>query len=73
MKPEDIADEKWNSIYKKKPGNGQKCMSKIWGEQGYAGSCTFVDGYFESYDDQRNRLIITRWKHDLWLPLDETK
>lgn len=73
MKPEHIPDEKWNSIYKSKPENGQMCMSKILGEHGYAGSCTFIDGYFETYEDQRNRLVIIRWKHDLWMPLEETK
>jgi len=65
-------DSAWFSIYITKPKNGQNCMSKIEGEQGYAGSCVFNDGYFESYDNQRNRLIITRWKHNLWLPIELT-
>ena len=63
-------DSDWISIYNSRPNDGQNCMSKIEGEQGYAGRCVFNNGYFETYDNQRNRLIITRWKHSLWLPAD---
>ncbi len=63
-------DEGWFNIYINKPDNGQLCKSKIQGEEGYVGSCIYNNGYFETYQDLRNRLEITRWKHDLWLPLN---
>ena len=70
MKQEQLPnDNKWNSIYLVQPDQGQKCTSKIKGEGGYVGECIYNNGHFETYEDCRNRFIITRWKHDLWLPL----
>lgn len=64
-----LPDQEWNHLYINKPENGQKCMSKIKGEEGYVRECIYNDGYFETYEDKRNRFVITRWKHDLWLPV----
>jgi hypothetical protein len=64
-----LPDQEWNCLYIKKPKNGQKCMSKIKGEKGYVSECIYNDGYFETYEDKLNRFEITRWKHDLWLPV----
>jgi hypothetical protein len=66
---EMLPDGQWNNIYTTKPENGQKCMSKIKGEEGYVGKCVYKEGYFETHEDMRNRFVIIRWKHDLWLPL----
>jgi len=63
-------DEKWISIYLKRPQEGQVCASKIVFEEGYVGRCIFHNGYFETYEEHRNRLVITRWKNDLWLPIE---
>ena len=60
-------DQKWISIYVEKPIEGQVCMSKIKGEQGYVSSCVYHNGYFETYSDESNQFVITRWKHDIWL------
>lgn len=71
MKEQQIPEDyQWNHLYLKKPEEGQKCMSKIKGEQGYVGCCIYTNGYFETYGDHRNRIVITRWKHDLWLPTE---
>ena len=64
-----LPDNEWNNIYIYKPKNGQKCMSKIKNERGYVSKCVYNNGYFETYEDERNRFVITRWKHDLWLPV----
>ena len=70
MKEQQILpDEKWNSIYLSKPENGQICMSKVKGHKGYVGQCIYNNGNFETYEDDTNRFIIIRWKHDLWLPV----
>ena len=37
--------------------------------QGYVGECIYTNGYFETYRDHRNRIEITRWKHDEWAAL----
>jgi hypothetical protein len=63
-----LPDKEWNHLYIEKPENEQKCMSKIKGEEGHVSECIYKDGYFETYKDERNRFVITRWKHDLWLP-----
>ena len=64
-----LPDQEWNNLYIDKPKNGEKCMSKIKGEEGYVSECIYNDGYFETYEDKTNRFVITRWKHDLWLPV----
>ena len=64
-----LPDEQWISIYIQKPKQNQMCESKIKGEKGFVGCCIYKDGYFETYNDHSNRFEITRWKHDLWLPL----
>ena len=56
----------WISIYLKKPKDGQIVASRISNEQGYVGECIYKNGYFETYKDHRNRIEITRWKHDEW-------
>lgn len=63
----------WISIYKETPEHGQIVMSRRSGEDGYCDKCEW-DSYtstFRTYDNQRNRYIITIWKHDEWKPLDE--
>lgn len=62
-------DSKWNDFYLIKPKEGQICMSKRKGEGVFIGECIFTNGYFETYRDHENRLEITRWKSDLWLPI----
>jgi len=59
----------WQSVYIKKPNEGQKVASRISNEQGYVGECIYTNGYFETYHDCRNRIEITRWKHDEWAVL----
>ena len=56
----------WVSVYIQKPNEGQKVASRISNEQGYVGECIYTNGYFETYRDHRNRIEITRWKHDEW-------
>ena len=65
-------DHEWNNIYLSEPTEGQLCMSKADGKDGYVGECAYHNGYFETYEIHSNRVIITRWKHDLWLPLQRT-
>lgn len=61
--------EKWISIYVQRPHEGQYVKSRISGEDGYVGCCQYVNGYFETYVDYRNRIEIIRWKHDEWTPI----
>ncbi|MCP4761950.1 MAG: hypothetical protein GY870_09210 [archaeon] len=58
--------DNWISIYHEKPKEGQIVMSKINEEEGYCGKSVYINGYFETYEDHRNRLTITRWKHNMW-------
>ena len=58
----------WISIYIKKPAEGQVVTSRPKGQQGYASNTVYTDGYFQSLEDHGNRVIITRWKHDEWMP-----
>lgn len=69
-KKEIPSDSKWNDLYVGKPEDGQKCMSKVRGAEGYINTGVFVNGYFETYINHINRFEITRWKHDLWLPVN---
>jgi hypothetical protein len=60
--------KKWISIYQKRPICGSICVSRVSGEEGYT-SNTAYDGNtatFRSFENLRNRLIITVWKHDEW-------
>lgn len=59
----------WVSVYIQKPNEGQKVASRISNEQGYVGECIYTNGYFETYREHRNRIEITRWKHDEWAAL----
>ena len=65
-----ITDQNGINILQKRPKQGQKCQTKIIGEEGYHGDSVFNNGYFETYTQHRNRFEITRWKVDLWLPKD---
>ncbi len=56
----------WNSIYLKKPSNYQKVACRVKDSQGYTGECIYVNGFFETYEDNSNRFVITRWKCDEW-------
>jgi hypothetical protein len=68
----EIPDSQWNDIYIIKPKDGQVVASKIKGEgKGYHGATPFINGYFETHEDLRNRFELIRWKHDLWLPLEK--
>jgi hypothetical protein len=63
-----VEHKEWISIYKQRPRDGEKCVSRIAGEEGYAGG-TFYDAKtatFRTYEDKPNRFIITVWKHDEW-------
>ena len=66
-----INDKNGINIYKQKPEEGQHCQTKIKGEEGYHSDSVYNKGYFETYENKRNRFVITRWKADLWLPVEE--
>lgn len=51
-----------------KPKEGQICQTKIKGESGYCSKTKYTNGCFETYAEEGNRMVITRWKVDLWLP-----
>ena len=60
--------KEWKSIYREKPKDKSVCVSRMSGEEGYA-SNTIYDAEtatFRTFDDRRNRMIITVWKHDEW-------
>ena len=59
----------WISVYIETPKEGQRVMSKIGGEEGHVGGSIYHNGYFETYNECRNRFEITRWKHDWWKPI----
>ena len=63
-----VEHKEWISIYKQRPEDGEKCVSRIAGEEGYAGSTIYdaKSSTFRTYEDCRNRFIITVWKHDEW-------
>jgi hypothetical protein len=62
----------WISIYRELPEDGQKCKSRIRDEDGFCGSSVYCakTGTFRTYEDCRNRLIITVWKHNEWAALE---
>ena len=69
MKNVIINDDNGISIWTKKPKEGQLCQTKIKGQEGYHSESLYTNGYFETYEDEGNRMVITRWKADLWLPI----
>jgi len=62
----------WISIYREVPKDGQLVKCRIAGEEGYCGAAIYdaKTSTFRTYDDQRNRLIITVWKSDEWTEQD---
>lgn len=60
--------KEWKSIYKELPTDGAKVVSRIAGEEGYCSSTVYdaATHTFRTYEDCRNRLIITIWKHNEW-------
>lgn len=58
----------WKSIYICTPYNGQKVMCRRSGEEGYTGNAIYDDitATFRTYENKRNRMIITVWKCDEW-------
>lgn len=63
-----VEHKKWNSIYRERPKDKAMCVSRISGEEGYAGSCVYdaETATFRTYVNHRNRMVITVWKHDEW-------
>jgi len=64
-----ITDENGIAYMIKRPKEGQRCQTKRRGTEAYHGDSLYTNGYFETYEDEGNRMVITRWKVDLWLPL----
>ena len=60
--------KEWKSIYKDKPEGTDTCVSRIKGEEGYASNTAYDSetATFRTYEDHRNRVVITVWKHDEW-------
>lgn len=67
-KPERSGIKEWKNIYQERPTDGAVCVSRISEEEGYAGNTVYEknSATFRSYEDTRNRLIITVWKHNEW-------
>lgn len=64
-----ITDKNGINILLEKPKEGQLCQTKIEGNEGYHSNSKYTNGYFETYEDKGNRMVITRWKVDLWIPI----
>ena len=62
----------WISVDKASPKDGQVCKSRIAGEEGYCGSSNYctTTATFRTYEDHRNREVITVWKHNEWAALE---
>lgn len=69
MKIQKITDKNGINYLLEKPKEGQMCQTKIIGEEAYHSKSKYINGYFETYEDKSNRMEITRWKADLWLPI----
>jgi len=69
MKTKKITDKNGIDFLLEKPKEGQLCQTKIKGSDGYLSSSKYTNGYFETYEDKGNRMVITRWKVDLWLSI----
>lgn len=63
-------DGLWFSVYVKKPKEGQRCLTKFSGRAEFNSFCVYENGYFVNYQDFKDRVEITRWKHDLWIPFE---
>ena len=59
----------WIDILIEQPKEGQHCMTRKFGEEGFHSNSRFTNGYFETYERQNNRMIITRWIVDFWKPV----
>jgi len=68
MKKIKITDKNGIDYLFKKPLEGQICQTKTIGGGGYNGKVKYTNGNFETYVYCSNRLEITRWRVDLWLP-----
>ncbi len=64
-----ITDENGINYLIEKPKQGQNCQIKIKGEEGYNSCVQYINGHFETCEEFSNRVTITRWKADLWLPV----
>ena len=69
MKTPIITDKNGIDYLITKPKEGQMCQTKRRGTVAYHGGSKYTNGYFETYRDFENRLEVTRWKIDLWLPM----
>jgi hypothetical protein len=69
MNTNRITDKNGINYLIKKPQEGQMCQTKVFGTEAYHSKSKYTNGYFETYEDKGNRMQITRWKIDLWLPL----
>ena len=67
----NIPDDEWHDFHSFRPQNGEVVASKRKGEVGYNSETIYIDGFFETYKNLRNRIVITRWKNNLWLPIKE--
>lgn len=61
-------NKEWISIYLAIPEDGAVVASRIAGEEGYCGRSIYdaKAATFRTYEDHRNRLVITIWKHNEW-------
>lgn len=64
-----MPEGEWKSIYRERPQDGAICTTRRSGEEGYCGRCVYdaTTATFRTYEDKRNRLIITVWKCDEWM------
>ena len=60
--------KEWKSIYRERPKDKAVCVSRISGEECYAGNTVYdaETATFRTFEDHGNRMIITVWKHDEW-------
>ena len=63
--------EDWKSIYIYTPKDQQNVQCRIKGEDGYTSSAIYDarTATFRSYEDKRNRMVITVWKANEWRAL----
>ena len=69
METEIITDDNGIDFMIKKPKEGQMCQTKRRNTTAYHGCSKYTNGYFETYEDKGNRMVITRWRIHLWLPI----
>lgn len=60
--------KEWKSIYIYTPKDQQKVTCRRAGEESYTGNAIYDErtSTFRTYQDMRNRMIITVWKCDEW-------